>query len=188
MISSISGGSSGFNISSTKLDQIFKSIDSNGDGKIDKSEASAFQKSRQAKGAQGGPSVDRIFNKLDANSDGAITLQEADAGMAKLAQRMHSSNGAQGTAGNHQVSQVTQSLGNLDTLLAALATADDSSASSGAPKTQPDNQSSSTSACAATNLNGAYAVALQSYGLWSTGGAQTASDSTSPASSANGQL
>ena len=69
-------------------EKMFKAMDSNGDGKVDKNEMSAFQKAQQADGKQGGPSVDEIFKKSDSNSDGGITLQEMQDSMAKIAQQM----------------------------------------------------------------------------------------------------
>jgi Ca2+-binding EF-hand superfamily protein len=106
MVGSVSGGAGGFDISSLtqRQQQRFTSIDKNGDGKIDKSEMSAFQQAQKAQGKQGGPSTDRIFSKLDADSDGAITMQEAAAGLAKIAQRMQE----QASAGASQTPQAGQ--------------------------------------------------------------------------------
>ena len=89
MVSSI-GGSGGFDMSAMKQmqEKMFKAMDTNGDGKVDKNELSAFQKTQQANGKQGGPSVDEIFKKSDTNSDGGITLQEMQDSMAKIAQQM----------------------------------------------------------------------------------------------------
>jgi Ca2+-binding EF-hand superfamily protein len=69
-------------------EKMFKSMDSNNDDKVDKNELSAFQKTQQSNGMQGGPSVDEIFNKSDTNSDGGITLQEMQDSMAKIDQQM----------------------------------------------------------------------------------------------------
>src|SRR5664280_1836245 len=84
MVSSIGGGSGGFDMSAMKQmqEKMFKAMDTSGDGKVDKNEMSAFQKAQQADGKQGGPSVDEIFKNSDSNSDGGITLQEMQDSMA----------------------------------------------------------------------------------------------------------
>jgi Ca2+-binding EF-hand superfamily protein len=90
MTSSISGASGGFNAASLKQmqEQMFKAVDSNSDNKIDKAEMSTFQKSQQADGKQGGPSVDEMFSNMDSDSDGAISRLESDAALAKMSQQM----------------------------------------------------------------------------------------------------
>jgi Ca2+-binding EF-hand superfamily protein len=102
MSSSISGVSGGFNAASLKQmqEQMFKAVDSNGDNKIDKSEMSAFQKTQQDSGSQGGPSVDEMFKKLDSNSDGAISRLESDAALAKMSQQMQSQPPPQASGGS----------------------------------------------------------------------------------------
>jgi hypothetical protein len=52
MVTSLSGGSHGLSIASMsqKQQQIFQSIDTNGDGKTDQAEMTDFQKSRQQRG------------------------------------------------------------------------------------------------------------------------------------------
>lgn len=101
MVSSIGGGSGGFDISAMKQmqEKMFKAMDTNGDGKVDKNEMSAFQKNQQANGMQGGPSVDEIFKKSDSNSDGGITLQEMQDSMAKIAQQMMQSQASPSASG-----------------------------------------------------------------------------------------
>ena len=90
MSSSISALGGGFSAASLKQmqEKMFKAMDANSDGKVDKNELSAFQKKQQTNGMQGGPSVDEIFKKSDTNSDGGITLQEMQDSMAKIAQQM----------------------------------------------------------------------------------------------------
>jgi Ca2+-binding EF-hand superfamily protein len=72
MVSSISSGSSyGTEAMEAMRQSRFKKIDSDGDGKITKSEMSASQP-QDGKG----PSVDDIFSKVDTNQDGVIDDSE----------------------------------------------------------------------------------------------------------------
>jgi hypothetical protein len=120
MVSSI-GGSGGFDMSAMKQmqQQMFKAMDSNNDGKVDKNELSTFQKSQQANGKQGGPSVDEIFKNSDSNSDGGITLQEMQDSMAKIAQQMMQGQASQQTQGssNTPMAQMKQSFDDLGSAL-----------------------------------------------------------------------
>lgn len=98
MIGSIRGGSGGMDMAALKQMQqnMFKSIDANKDGKINKDELSSFQKTQQSNGMTGGPSVDEIFTNSDSNSDGNITSLEFESSMAKLAQQMQDQLSTQG--------------------------------------------------------------------------------------------
>jgi len=122
MVSSIGGGSGGFDMSAMKQmqEKMLKSMDSNNDGKVDKNELSAFQKTQQANSVQDGPSIDEIFKKSDSNSDGGITLQEMQDSMAKIAQQMmpgQASQQTQGTSSNNSMAQMKQNFDDLGSAL-----------------------------------------------------------------------
>jgi hypothetical protein len=100
--------------------QMFKAMDTNGDGKVDKNELSAFQKTQQANGKQGAPSVDEIFKQSDSNSDGGITLQEMQDSMAKIAQQMMQGQASQQTqeaSSNNPMAQMKQNFDDLGSAL-----------------------------------------------------------------------
>jgi hypothetical protein len=120
MVSSIGGSSGGFDLSAMKQmqEKMFKAMDSNNDGKVDKNELSTFQKTQQANGVQGGPSVDEIFKNSDSNSDGGITLQEMQDSMAKIAQQMmQGQTQSQGTSSNNPMAQMKQNFDDLGSAL-----------------------------------------------------------------------
>lgn len=100
MTSSISGTGGGFSVAALKQMQedLFKSVDSSGDNKIDKNEMSAFQQSQKSKGRQGGPGVEEMFKSMDSDSDGAINRLESDASIAKLSQEMQDSEAKKNSA------------------------------------------------------------------------------------------
>jgi hypothetical protein len=119
-------------------ENMFKTMDSNSDGKVDKNELSAFQKTQQSNGMQGGPSVDEIFKKSDSNSDGGITLQEMQDSMAKIAQQMMQGQASQqihGTSSNNPMAQMKQ---NFDDLGSALKSGNISDAKAAIAKLQQD--------------------------------------------------
>ncbi len=64
--------------------KLFKKIDANGDGKIDRAEMSAFGEKRGLSADK----IDKIFSKLDTNGDGVIDQTENDAASAKIEQRL----------------------------------------------------------------------------------------------------
>jgi Ca2+-binding EF-hand superfamily protein len=64
-------------------DYLFKKVDSNSDGSIDKSEMEAVSQTEQ-----NGTSIDQIFTSLDSNQDSLISMQEAEAGLSKMGQDM----------------------------------------------------------------------------------------------------
>ncbi len=64
-------------------DYLFKKVDSNSDGSIDKSELEAVSETQQD-----GVSVDQIFSSLDSNQDSLISMQEAEAGLSQMGQEM----------------------------------------------------------------------------------------------------
>jgi Ca2+-binding EF-hand superfamily protein len=70
MVSGISGGSNGMDVSAM-WQEMLKRTDKDGDGKISKEE---MQAGMPAKG--GGPGVDDIFSKIDTNADGYIDESE----------------------------------------------------------------------------------------------------------------
>jgi hypothetical protein len=177
MVSSISGGSGGFNMSAMKQmqEKMFKAMDTNGDGKVDKNEMSAFQKNQQANGIQGGPSVDEIFKNSDSNSDGGITLQEMQDSMAKITQQMwsHSSSQDPSSTGSISSDSSTSSTSSIDSLLKTLGTAlqsgnttDANTALTALEKLASSNSadSSSTSTSSTSSTDNPFLKDLQSIG------------------------
>jgi Ca2+-binding EF-hand superfamily protein len=77
--------------------QMFKKIDSNSDGGIDKSELEAIA------GSSSTTDISQLFSKMDTNSDGKIDESENESALQKLAQKMESAfskmNGADGKKG-----------------------------------------------------------------------------------------
>jgi Ca2+-binding EF-hand superfamily protein len=95
MVSGVSSFSSSTAASLAEMRQkMFKSVDTNSDGSIDKTEMSAlFQKNSSS-------IVDSLFSGLDANQDDLISMIESDAGLAKLGQSIkNSGDGMAGPAG-----------------------------------------------------------------------------------------
>ncbi|RIX83184.1 EF-hand domain-containing protein [Acidovorax cavernicola] len=58
----------------TYIDKTFASMDTNGDGRVDKTEYTSFQQSRFKNRAQ---AVDAAFEELDKDKDGKISKAEA---------------------------------------------------------------------------------------------------------------
>ncbi len=56
------------------IDSSFASMDSNGDGRIDKAEYAKYQQARFSKQAD---SIDAAFKEMDKNKDGKISKEEA---------------------------------------------------------------------------------------------------------------
>jgi hypothetical protein len=169
MVSSIGGWSGGFNMSAIKQMQqrMFKAMDANGDGKVDKNELSAFQKTQQANGKQGGPSVDEIFKKSDSNSDGGITLQEMQDSIAKIAQQMMQGQTTSQTQGASNSDPMAQMKANFDDLGSALKSGNISDAKAAFAKlqqnapsqgSQPSEIESLSKALDSGNLKGAQAA------------------------------
>ena len=95
MVSGVSSFSSNTAASLAEMRQkMFKSVDTNSDGSIDKTEMSAlFQQDSSS-------IVDSLFSGLDANQDDLISMIESDAGLAKLGQSIKSSgDGMAGASG-----------------------------------------------------------------------------------------
>jgi len=95
MVSGVSSFSSSAAASLAEMRQkMFKSVDTNSDGSIDKTEMSAlFQQNTSS-------IVDSLFSGLDANQDDLISMIESDAGLAKLGQSIkNSGDGMAGAAG-----------------------------------------------------------------------------------------
>ena len=117
MVSSVGSGG-GFNMSAMKQMQqdMFKAMDSNGDNKVDKNEMSAFKKSQESSGMQGGPSVDEMFKNSDSNADGGITLQEMQDSMAKVAQQMMQGQ-TSGMSDNNPMAKMKQNFSDLGSAL-----------------------------------------------------------------------
>ena len=177
MVSSIGGGSGGFDMSAMKQmqEKMFKAMDTNGDGKVDKNEMSAFQKAQQADGKQGGPSVDEIFKNSDSNSDGGITLQEMQDSMAKITQQMWSQSSSQdpSSTGSTSSDSSTSSTSSIDSLLKTLGTAlqsgnttDANTALTALEKLASSNSadSSSTSTSSTSSTDNPFLKDLQSIG------------------------
>jgi Ca2+-binding EF-hand superfamily protein len=64
----------------SKVKDAFTAADKDGDGKLSKTEFSAFDTAMKAdapQGGTGGPSADDMFGKLDKDGDGSITMDEA---------------------------------------------------------------------------------------------------------------
>lgn len=97
MTNSISG--SGFNsVSMSEMrEKMFKKMDSNGDGKIDKSEMQTFQAEEQKATGRTGPDIDKIFADVDTDKDGAISKAEDEAQFEKMKEAMK--NGPRGMGG-----------------------------------------------------------------------------------------
>ena len=95
MVSGVSSFSSSTAASLAEMRQkMFKSVDTNSDGSIDKTEMSAlFQQNTSS-------IVDSLFTGLDANQDDLISMIESDAGLAKLGQSIkNSGDGMAGASG-----------------------------------------------------------------------------------------
>lgn len=91
MISSISGSTGGMSPSyiAQMQDRMFKAMDSNSDGKVDKEEMTQFQTNAPQGGPPpGAPRVDELYSKTDEDGDGALSKLEFEAGLAKLSQEM----------------------------------------------------------------------------------------------------
>ncbi len=73
------GGASGFNLTQMAQD-IFKKLDSNNDGGIDKSELQSAMKKT-------GQNVDKIFSEADANGDGKIDKAENENILKKMGEQ-----------------------------------------------------------------------------------------------------
>ncbi|MEI7638783.1 MAG: EF-hand domain-containing protein [Syntrophus sp. (in: bacteria)] len=95
MVSGVSSFSSSTAASLAEMRQkMFKSVDTNSDGSIDKTEMSAlFQQNTSS-------IVDSLFTGLDANQDDLISMIESDASLAKLGQSIkNSGDGMAGVSG-----------------------------------------------------------------------------------------
>jgi Ca2+-binding EF-hand superfamily protein len=95
MVSGVSSFSSNAAASLAEMRQkMFKSVDTNSDGSIDKTEMSTlFQQSTSSL-------VDSLFGSLDANQDDLISMIESDSGLAKLGHSIkNSGDGMAGPAG-----------------------------------------------------------------------------------------
>lgn len=64
------GSFAAFGQDGSKLEERFKKLDSNADGKLDKTEFAAAPANKNAK------NPDRRFKRVDTNSDGSISLEE----------------------------------------------------------------------------------------------------------------
>lgn len=65
--------------------EMFKKLDQDGNGGIDKSELRAISKKEGSNKAK--PNPDEIFDKIDTNHDGVIDESENDAAMAEFERR-----------------------------------------------------------------------------------------------------
>jgi len=81
--------------------EMFKQVDTNGDGSVDKAELQAFADKVSAKTGQS-MNVDEVLTKYDTNKDGVLSEAEMDAAMASLAQ-----SSGQTAAGNTQSTDST---------------------------------------------------------------------------------
>ncbi len=88
MVSAISSGMSAVSISQMQ-ERMFKKMDANSDGKVDKDEMTSFQANGPQNGPPpGAPSIEEIFSESDTDGDGALTKLEMEAGLSKLGQEM----------------------------------------------------------------------------------------------------
>ena len=92
-------GGSGFDSVSMSgmREKMFKKMDSNSDGKIDKSEMKTFQAEEQKTTGRTGPGIDKIFEAVDTDKDGAISKAEDEAQFEKMKEAMK--NGPRGMGG-----------------------------------------------------------------------------------------
>lgn len=97
MTSSISGNSFNTTSMNEMREKMFKKMDANGDGKVDKSEMKAFQTEEQKTTGRTGPDVDQIFEEVDTDQDGAISEAEDQAQFEKMKEAMK--NGPRGVGG-----------------------------------------------------------------------------------------
>ncbi|MHC1743210.1 MAG: EF-hand domain-containing protein [Syntrophobacteraceae bacterium] len=91
MVSAISGRNGDMSAAtiSRMQERMFKMMDANSDGKVDKDEMTSFQASGSQNGPpQGAPSIDEIFSQSDTDGDGALTKLEIEAGLSKLGREM----------------------------------------------------------------------------------------------------
>ncbi|HMA65251.1 MAG: EF-hand domain-containing protein [Fibrobacterota bacterium] len=85
MINSVSSSSYDRTAMTSQIAQkMFKKIDSNSDGGVDKSELEAIA------GSGSTTDVSQLFSKIDTNSDGIIDESENESALQKLAQKMES--------------------------------------------------------------------------------------------------
>jgi len=83
MVSGISGGSNGFDVSAM-WQNLLKKADKDGDGKISKAEFEAIVPQDST-----GPGADNIFDKIDTNHDGFIDEAENAAAAAQMHHGRH---------------------------------------------------------------------------------------------------
>ncbi len=73
-------------ISKAEADALFNRIDTNHDGKLDKSEMAAYRKAlMEQRRAEMQKELDAKFKAADKNGDGALTKDEVNAGLPRLA-------------------------------------------------------------------------------------------------------
>lgn len=88
MVSAISSGMSAASISQMQ-ERMFKKMDANSDGKVDKDEMTSVQANGPKNGPPAGaPGIEEIFSESDTDGDGALTMLEMEAGLSKLGQEM----------------------------------------------------------------------------------------------------
>ena len=64
--------------------QMFKKLDQNSDGKIDKAEFSAARPKDDARQTDATDRLDKMFAQIDTDQDGSITEAESDAFLTKM--------------------------------------------------------------------------------------------------------
>jgi Ca2+-binding EF-hand superfamily protein len=97
MVSNVSNSSYDRTAMTSQMAQkMFKKIDSNSDGGIDKTELEAIA------GSSSTTDISKLFSKMDANSDGKIDQSENESALQKLAQKMESAFSRMNGAGGMQ--------------------------------------------------------------------------------------
>jgi hypothetical protein len=106
-IGSIGGTLGNYGISSLVSDPtgVFKKMDANGDGKVDKTELTNYlQQASAQSGAM--PSADQLLDQIDVNGDGSISQDEYTAFAQMRSQELQAVSTAEQTIANAQLSML----------------------------------------------------------------------------------
>ncbi|MEO5360041.1 MAG: EF-hand domain-containing protein [Nitrospirota bacterium] len=100
MVSTINSGPSAADMAQMSQ-KMFKSMDTDGDGKISKDEMQAVNDKMKDKTDKQGPSVDQFFSQFDTDENGSIDQSEFDNAGKQMVEKMKTMSfkmGANGTA------------------------------------------------------------------------------------------